>query len=130
MNVNQMITQKLIDRLRAAEDSGEKFYWIKPFARGCPRTAVSYDTQEEYKGINKFLLDSSKEYLTYRKIQDINGKGENQYHLRKGCRGHMVIYYKLAEIKNANGEVEIERRLRPSRCYRPERCKSAAEIPD
>ena len=48
MNVNQMVTQKLIDRLKQAEETGEKFFWIKPFAKGCPRTAVSYDTQEAY----------------------------------------------------------------------------------
>lgn len=108
MNVNKLITQQLIDRLRTAEETGEKFYWIKPFAKGCPRTAVSYDTQEEYHGINKFLLDSSNEYLTYKKIQDINAKNGSQYRLRKGCHGHMVIYYKMAEVKNASGEVEID----------------------
>ena len=36
MNVNQMVTQKLIDRLKTAEETGEKFYWVKPFAKGCP----------------------------------------------------------------------------------------------
>ena len=28
MNVNQMVTQKLIDRLKQAEETGEKFFRI------------------------------------------------------------------------------------------------------
>ena len=108
MNVNQMVTQKLIDRLKQAEETGEKFFWIKPFAKGCPRTAVSYDTQEPYKGINRFLLDSSCEYLTYNKIKEINKKSDDFYHLRKGCHGHMVIYYNIVPVKDATGEVIID----------------------
>ena len=108
MNVNQMVTQKLIDRLKTAEETGEKFYWVKPFAKGCPRTAVSYDTQEEYRGINRILLDSSKEYTTHAAIQRMNKKGEDFYHLRKGCRGHMVIYYNIVPVKDATGEVVID----------------------
>ena len=43
MNVNKIITQKIIDRLQQAEQTGEKFYWVKPFAKGCPKSfAVAY----------------------------------------------------------------------------------------
>lgn len=28
MNVNKIITQKIIDRLQEAERTGEKFYWV------------------------------------------------------------------------------------------------------
>lgn len=48
MNVNKIITQKIIDRLQEAERTGEKFYWVKPFAKGCPKSfAVAYDTRDE-----------------------------------------------------------------------------------
>lgn len=75
MNVNKIITQKIIDRLQEAERTGEKFYWVKPFAKGCPKSfAVAYDTRDEYRGINRILLEPSKEYLTFRKIEELNKK--------------------------------------------------------
>ena len=108
MNINQMVTQKLIDRLEEAQKTGEKFFWVRPFAKGCPHTAVSYDTQEEYRGINRILLDSSKEYTTHAAIQRMNKKGKDFYHLRKGCHGHMVIYYNIVPVKDATGEIVID----------------------
>lgn len=109
MNVNQMVSQKLIDRLKKSEVSGEKFYWVKPFARGCPRTAVSYETQKEYRGINRILLDSSKEYISYGQLQRLNEKGKDFYHLRKGCHGNTVVFYTTIPQKDEDGEVIIDK---------------------
>lgn len=109
MNVNKIITQKIIDRLQEAERTGEKFYWVKPFAKGCPKSfAVAYDTRDEYRGINRILLEFSKEYLTFRKIEELNKKGQGRYHLRKGCHGHMVVYYNVVPVLDADGEQKID----------------------
>lgn len=110
MNVNQIVAQKLIERLKIAEETGEKFYWVKPFAKGCPRTAVSYDTMEEYKGINRILLDSSKEFLTYKKIMEINGQNPDDfYRLRKGSHGNIVVYFNRVPVKDEEtGEPKID----------------------
>lgn len=110
MNVNQIVAQKLIERLKTAEETGEKFYWIKPFAKNCPRTAMSYDSSLEYRGINRILLDSSKEYLTYKKIMEINGQNPNDfYRLRKGSRGNIVVYFNKVPVKDEEtGEPKID----------------------
>ena len=110
MNVNQIVAQKLIERLKTAEETGEKFYWIRPFAKGCPRTATSFDTGAEYKGINRVLLDSSKEYLTYRKIQEINGQNPDDfYHIRKGSQGNIVVYFNQVPVKDEEtGEPKMD----------------------
>ena len=113
MNVNKIITQKIIDRLQEAERTGEKFYWVKPFAKGCPKSfAVAYDTREEYKGINRVLLNfgkaSGKEFLTYTKIQNLSKSEKKSYHLRKGCHGHMVVYYNVVPVLDAEGEQKLD----------------------
>ena len=111
MNVNKIITQKIIDRLQEAERTGEKFYWVKPFAKGCPKSfAVAYDTRDEYRGINRILLEPSKEYLTFHKIGELNKKEQDFYHLRKGCHGHMVIYYNVVPVLDADGEQKLDQR--------------------
>lgn len=111
MNVNKIITQKIIDRLQQAEQTGEKFYWIKPFAKGCPKSfAVAYDTRDEYRGINRILLEPQKEFLTFHKIEELNKKEQDFYHLRKGCHGHMVIYYNVVPVLDADGEQKLDQR--------------------
>ena len=109
MNVNQIVAQKLIERLKTAEETGEKFYWVKPFSKGCPHTAMSYGSVE-YKGINRILLDSSKEYLTYKKIMEINGQNPDDfYRLRKGSHGNIVVYFNRVPVKDEEtGEPKID----------------------
>lgn len=111
MNVNKIITQKIIDRLQEAERTGEKFYWVKPFAKGCPKSfAVAYDTRDEYRGINRVLLEPQKEFLTFAKIKNLNDSQNESYHLRKGCHGHMVVYYNVVPVLDADGEQKLDTR--------------------
>lgn len=91
--IAQIVTDTILARMQEAEQNGEMFRWVKPFAVGAPDRPYSYDTLAPYRGINRLLLENN-EYLTFRKVQEINQKKDApQYQIRKGARGHIVCYY-------------------------------------
>ena len=73
MTVAEIVTNQILTRMKEAEEQGKTFYWVKPFAKGQPRGAFSYDTRMPYHGINRLLLDND-EYLTYNKIQELSAR--------------------------------------------------------
>ena len=56
MNVNQIITQRIIQQMKEALEKGEKFYWVRPFSEGAPEQPFSYEGSVPYRGINRLLL--------------------------------------------------------------------------
>ena len=92
-NVAQIVTDKILNRMTQAEQNGETFRWVKPFAIGSPDRAYSYETMVAYTGINRLILDKT-EYLTFRMMNDINQKkGNPHYQIRKGSKSEMVCFY-------------------------------------
>lgn len=107
-NVAKIITDKILERMKQAEENGEQFRWVKPFAEGAPDRAYSYDTQTPYTGINRLLLDND-EFLTFNKMQEMNQKkNAPQYQIRKGAKANIVCYYNTTPMKDENGEVMVD----------------------
>ena len=82
--VAEIVTNTIIKKL----ESGV-IPWYKPWTGG---EAVNYITQKPYRGINRLLLDSG-EYLTFKQIQDLNGK------IKKGAKSHVVVFYLNLKMK-------------------------------
>ena len=101
--VAEIVTNTIIKKL----ESGV-IPWHKPWTGG---EAVNYITQKPYRGINRLLLDSG-EYLTFKQIQDLNGK------IKKGAKSHVVVFYKKLEFEDeATDEIVIKTLLRYYRVF-------------
>ena len=101
--VAEIVTNTIIKKL----ESGV-IPWYKPWTGG---EAVNYITQKPYRGINRLLLDSG-EYLTFKQIQDLNGK------IKKGAKSHVVVFYKKLEFEDeATDEIVIKTLLRYYRVF-------------
>lgn len=108
MNVCEIVTNNILERLKDAEETGKTFYWVKPFSEGAPRIPFSYGTMVAYSGINRLLLEPD-EYLTFNKIKEVSTESE-PYHIRKGAKAKIVIYYNTMVEKDKNGEPVIDER--------------------
>ena len=98
MQVSEIITNIIIKKLEAGE-----IPWLKTWQGG---EAVNYITQKPYTGINRLLLDGG-EYLTYKQIQDLNGR------IKKGAKSHIIVFYKPIEIvDNETDEIKLIKYLR------------------
>ena len=66
MNIYDMVTDRIINKLEEAEKSDEKFHWVKPFdiTEGV-RFACNYETQISYTGIKINYFKASP--LSYKK---------------------------------------------------------------
>lgn len=108
-SIANIVTDKILARMQEAEQNGETFRWVKPFAIGSPNRAYSFKTMKPYNGINRLTLDNT-EYLTKRMINDINEKNRDAfYHIRKGARGSIVCFYTTKPvIDKETGEPMID----------------------
>ncbi len=107
MNVYDIITERIIERLKDAEEKNEKFHWQKPFCicdtalYGC-----NYEYRTPYSGINKLLTDR-EEYLTFTQLYALNQKNkDNQYHIRSGTKGTQIVYFDYVYKKDNDGNYE------------------------
>lgn len=104
MHVNQIITNRIIDKLAEAEQTGTTYYWVRPFAQGSPNIPYSYAGSVPYHGINRILLDSD-EYLTYKKMLEISSAEQKRYSLRKGAKANIAVYFNtIVETDAETGE--------------------------
>ncbi len=107
-NVAQIITETILEKMKQAEESGETFYWVKPFSENAPKRPYSYDTEKAYTGVNRLLLDNT-EFLTFNMVQNLNKKKDSpQYQIRKGAKSHIVCYYNTVPILDDNGKPKID----------------------
>lgn len=105
MNVNEIITKRIIERIEDAKASGKPFKWVRPWSGG-PTKAVSYTTGKPYRGINLLLLDAGSEYITYKAIKDMNESlaEDEKIYVKKGSHTVPVMYYDTYDLKDENGE--------------------------
>lgn len=79
--------------------------WHKDFCSPC----INFVSQKEYRGVNRFLLDSG-EYITFKQLLDYNKKHGTNFRLsqiedtddeliKRAKRGYTVIYYDIKERK-------------------------------
>ncbi len=106
MTINEIVTNEIIERLNEARENGTKFYWVCPFSEGKPNQPFSYINLYPYSGINRLTL-SPDEYLTYNMIQDVSKREKEPFFIRKGAKGHLVVYYNEMTLKDKETGEEV-----------------------
>ena len=103
MNVYEIITQRILDRIEDAKISGKMFHWVKPWNGGAP-FAVSYTTGNPYRGINRMLLDAG-EYITFNALQDYRKTQpeDESIFVKQGSHKMPIFYYGTYEKKDTSG---------------------------
>lgn len=93
------VYEYVTDRILAELDKGI-IPWRRPWksvtASGLP---ISWVTKKAYRGVNRILLPAG-EYLTYKQVTEHGGK------VLKGEKGHMVVFYKILDIKDQDTDEE------------------------
>jgi antirestriction protein ArdC len=109
MNVYEIITQRIIDRIERAKETGEKFRWVQPWSYG-PVFPESYTSRQQYHGINLLLLESGNEYITYKAIQELNETlpEDEKLYIKKGSHTTPVAYFNNYDLKDENGNPVLD----------------------
>ncbi len=96
MNIYEIITNTLIERVERMIEQGDTANWLCPWQRlGLPK---SYISEKTYSGINLWLLDSGY-YLTWKQYLDIKKKNPD-VNLKKGSKSHLCIYFNYNEVED------------------------------
>lgn len=96
MNIYEIVTNSLIERVETMITNGETANWLCPWQRsGLPK---SYITEKTYSGINLWLLESGY-FLTWNQYLDIKKKMP-EVQLRKGSKSHICVYFNYNEIED------------------------------
>lgn len=96
MNIYEIVTNSLIERVETMIANGETANWLCPWQRsGLPK---SYITEKTYSGINLWLLESGY-FLTWNQYLDIKKKMP-EVQLKKGSKSHICIYFNYNEIED------------------------------
>lgn len=106
MNIYEMITNKILQRIDEAKESGKPLYWVRPWTGGA-RYALSYTSGKAYNGINQVFLDNG-EYITYKALMDYKKQlpeeqAESVY-IKKGCHKYPVFYFGYTEKVDKDGK--------------------------
>ena len=109
-----MVTDRIIAKLEKAEESGERFRWVKPFdITNGVRYACNYETQIPYTGINRLLAEPD-EYLTFNQIKKMNDRNKDDFlHIRKGAKGVPILYVNWKEVLDEEGNVKTDKDSNP-----------------
>ena len=105
--VYEIVTQKIIEKIETAIQTGERLPWQKPWsANSIP---VNHMTLRPYRGVNLWLLESG-EYLTWSQLCDLQ-KHSPELKLRKGAKSHMVVFFSFKDstkdtVNPTSGQVE------------------------
>jgi antirestriction protein ArdC len=95
MNVYEIVTNRIIEQLEKGVVP-----WRQPWVnRGM---AVNWQTQKPYRGINVWLLEPG-EYATFKQIKEAGGR------VKKGEKGHIVVFWKWLQKMNEEGEPTDEK---------------------
>lgn len=103
MNVYEIITEKIIERINEAKASGKPFHWVRPWSGG-PSFPVSYTTQLPYRGINRLLLPAG-EYITFNSLQDYRKTQPEDavIFVKRGAHKLPIFYYGKYDKKDEEG---------------------------
>ncbi len=110
MNIYEMVTDRIIAKLENAEESRERFRWVKPFdITNGVRYACNYETLIPYTGINRLLAEPD-EYLTFNQIKKMNERSKDDFlHIRKGAKGIPILYVNWKEVLDDDGNVKTDK---------------------
>ena len=112
-DVYSIVNDRIIELLKAGTVP-----WQKPWTvAGIPQNIIS---KRPYRGINLLLLNSmdyeDNLFLTWKQLKTINGS------VKKGEKGHVVVFTKMIENKKENGEVEKKSMLRYYKVFNIRQC--------
>ena len=119
MNVYEIITEQILERLKSGD-----IPWHRPWIGGeAPKNLVS---KKEYRGINTFLLGSSRYsspyWLTFKQAQELGGT------VKKGETSSMVVFWKQIGVKKDDEITEkMIPLLRYYRVFNVEQCEGIDE---
>lgn len=108
MNVYEIITQKILDKLEEAKTLNKPFHWIRPWSGG-PPFAVSYTTGKAYRGINRMILEPG-EYMTFNALQDYRKTQpeDASIFVKQGSHKKPIFYYGTFDKKDENGNPVLD----------------------
>jgi antirestriction protein ArdC len=99
MNVYEIVTERIVKALEAGTVP-----WVKPWIGG--NRAMNLVSRKPYRGVNIFLLDSSKYvspyWATFNQIRNLGG------YVKKGEKASIVVFFKMLE-KEADGTAKSKR---------------------
>lgn len=107
LTTDELVAKALVEKIKKYR----MLPWTSPFMFQEP---MNYMTGQPYKGINKWLLDGGSEYITMSQLKEYNkGLGKDEFYwVKKGTKGHIVVYYnfhdkdlsesKVAQIRERN----------------------------
>lgn len=102
MDIYKMITTRIVDLLKAG-----CVPWHKPWAGGYAGYPKNLISKKEYRGVNVFLLScmafASPYWLSFKQCRELGGA------VKKGQKGCPIVYWKMIEKKDDNGEATEER---------------------
>ena len=108
MNVYEIITEKILERINEAKASEKPFHWVRPFTGGAPYP-VSYTTQKAYRGINRLLLPAG-EYITFNALQDYRKTQPEDatIFVKRGSHKQPIFYYGKYDKKDESGNPVLD----------------------
>lgn len=114
VKVYEVITDKMITRIKNAIDNKESFSWVKPW-KGFPLgNYLNYlkdgaENMNQYRGVNRLLLDGGL-YITKKQLDELSTKDKAKYKIKKGCHREVVYFYKPRTVqrKDADGNPMVD----------------------
>lgn len=95
----EIITEQILSQLEAGNVPWKKPWNVTKYKHRFPTNIVS---KKGYRGINHFVLSFSEHtspyWLTFNQCKKLDGK------IKKGSRGVPVVFWKMIETKNEDGE--------------------------
>ena len=100
--VYQIVQERFVNAIQDVIDGKEELLpWQKPWRGSKP---INYVTRRPYSGVNLLLLDGG-EYLTFNQFKKLQKKNPS-LEIIKGSKKHFVIFWKIIEKENEEGEKE------------------------
>ena len=111
MDIYEIITQKVLDRIEEAEKKGTPFFWSKPWTGG-PKLPTSYTSQKAFNGVNLVTLDAG-EYITFKALQEYKGtlteEEAEKIKIKKGSHTQPVFFRSSIDKKDKDGKVVMKK---------------------
>jgi len=107
MNVYEIVKETLLEKMEAMNRGEVDGHWLKPWSLRKVRP-MNWQSQRCYSGVNLWLLDGcGSEFLTFQQIKELQQKDSN-VKLRKGSKGHLVIFFKMVDKEDEQDENKIK----------------------
>lgn len=110
MDIYAEVTERIIQQIEQGE-----IPWEKPWVGN--DSIISHATGKAYSLLNQILLGKPGEYATFKQVQDEGG------HVKKGAKSKPVVFWKILEKENEDGEIESIPYLKYSRVFHLDDCE-------